>query len=92
MPKEERYQLARLLVGEKLAKQRSRRAVLRGGRLLRKHFKKVAPRDAVVFIADLRSIYVFEVKNDGRTATWWLEKVEKKKRKGICRLHFRRVS
>jgi len=92
MPREERFQLARLLVGEELAKRKSRRAVLRGGLLLRKCFKKVAPRDAAVFIADLRSIYVFEIKNDGRTERWWLEKVEKKKRKGICRLYFRRVS
>jgi hypothetical protein len=91
LPTEERLLLARSLVCEALARVRSRYAVLRAGRILRRHLRWVAPVDASSFIYDVETLRTFCVQNDGKVEVWRLAKVEYKKSKKICKLHFRRV-
>jgi hypothetical protein len=91
LPTEERLEATRALVCAELAKKRSRYAVLRAGRILRRYYGDTAPVDASIFIDDVRLIRTFHVQNDGRVEVWRLVRVEYKRTKKICKLHFRRV-
>jgi hypothetical protein len=92
MPTGERLELAYKMVCEELSKKKSRYAVLRAARILKKRFKKVNPHDAGIFIIDLVEIRCFNVQNNGSIHTWKLAKLERSKSKGTCKLHFRRLS